>query len=265
MKNKGYIRFCTLKLLAVVRTRDKSKACRNGDLFDSSNPHPLLPRPAFCPQLAARRMAEQEEKKTYIPTSSCVFPPSSIQLGQVISDPAFPCRPLLPSTETNILIDTAITKATRSTFNRTLDRQKHRGFDLGFQRLGMGRFRRGIRYEDTYTFKARETESFEPSNAFVQDVVNSWYVVDFMGTSNYKRPVYVITGVIVVQDGSVTRRKTRVLDGLIPGTKRSSHKVKLESFDILTPVVFAFKLLKISCKLGGVEVKRENYIEGAYW
>lgn len=206
--------------------------------------------------------------KTYFLVPGWDFPIGSIQLGSIIANPSFPQRSFTENDA--ISIDTKVHLSDKYNFSTTLDKSKSNKFGLWAQFLqifGLGAeasvsFVKGS--IDTYAFEHMQTSWFLPSRSFVAACVKNTNVVDFLEQTNFRKPLYIITGLKMVEGASVTtvNNKGRGVyaqlgfDGtpaavpvtVGPEVERNIEESEIASFKKSSPVIFAFQLTAVRCK-----------------
>ncbi|MCJ1342310.1 hypothetical protein MMC31_000491 [Peltigera leucophlebia] len=221
--------------------------------------------------------------KTFFLVSGWDFPIDSIQLGSIIASPSFPQRSF---TENDAIpIDTKVHVSEKYDFSSTLDKSKSNKFGLWAQFLqifGLGA-EASVSFDkgsiDTYAFQHMKTEWFLPSKAFVKACVKNSNVVDFLEQTNFRKPLYIITGLKTVEGASVTTVKSKGsgvyaklgFDGtpaavpvtIGPEVDRNIGDSETASFENSSPVVFAFQLTAVRCKEGSENVKVKDHTKGA--
>ncbi|OCK93839.1 uncharacterized protein K441DRAFT_660582 [Cenococcum geophilum 1.58] len=223
--------------------------------------------------------------KTYFLVPGWDFPVGSIQLGAVITDPAFPHRAL--NEDDLVPIDTKIHPSDKYDFSSTIDKSRSNKFGLWAQFLqifGLGgelsvAFDKGA--IDKYSFKHMHTEWFLPSAAFAKACVKVPNVADFLEQTEYKKPVYVITGLKTVEGASVTTAKSKGrglkaklgFDGtppavpitVSPEAEHQNNESETDGFENSSAIVFAFQLSKVASKEGGQNVSVKEHTKGALY
>lgn len=221
--------------------------------------------------------------KTYFLVPGWDFPIGSIQLGSIIANPSFPHRSFTENDA--ISIDTKVHLSDKYDFSTTLDKSKSNKFGLWAQFLqifGLGA-EASVSFDkgsiDTYAFQHMQTSWFLPSRAFVGGCVKNTNVVDFLEQTNFRKPLYIITGLKMVEGASVTtvNNKGRGVyaklgfDGtpaavpvtVGPEVERNIEESETASFKRSSPVIFAFQLTAVRCKEGNENVMVRDYTKGA--
>lgn len=221
--------------------------------------------------------------KTYFLVPGWDFPVGSIQLGSIIASPSFPHRSITDNEA--IPIDTKVHLSDKYDFSTSLDKSKSNKFGLWAQFLqifGLGA-EASVSFDkgsiDTYAFQHMKTEWFLPSKAFIKASVKNTNVVDFLEQTNFRKPVYIITGLKTVEGASVTTVNSKGrgviakigFDGtpaavpvtVGPEVERNIEESKTASFKKSSPVVFAFQLAVVRCNEGKGDVLVKDYTKGA--
>lgn len=76
-------------------------------------------------------------------------------------------------------------------------------------------FNDSLRYEKTFVFDSIETAQFVPTPAHLQTCIESDNVRRFLQAARYRKPVYVITGVKVVNGAEANTLKSRTVGGTV--------------------------------------------------
>lgn len=221
--------------------------------------------------------------KTYFLVPGWDFPIGSIQLGSIIANPSFPHRSFIENDA--ISIDTKVHLSDKYDFSTTLDKSKSNKFGLWAQFLqifGLGA-EASVSFDkgsiDTYAFEHMQTSWFLPSRSFVTACVKNTNVVDFLEQTNFRKPLYIITGLKMVEGASVTtvNNKGRRIyaqlgfDGtpaavpvtVGPEVERNIEESEIASFKNSSPVIFAFQLTAVRCKENKEDVMVKDYTKGA--
>lgn len=233
-------------------------------------------------------------KKTYFLTPSFDYPPpptGPIKLGNILSDPASPDRPLNPGKTIVPPPEDGITTTVKTDWKSELSKMNSASVGLyaKFLELVVGA---GVdaavnwdhKNTDEYSFARLETTYFNPLEV-------SEYLTESLKTPNVKahiekgwarkRPVYIITGLKVVRGGKLKSSKTRGHGGTLSvgldGTalavpvdvgpelevqREKGHKVSWSTSD---DFVFAYRLSRLKLKRKTEEMEEEEYNKGALY
>jgi hypothetical protein len=224
------------------------------------------------------------KNKTYFLSPGWDFLKDSIRLGAILSDPSSPHKSLT-TTEDNVLIDSPVYASHKYNFSETLEKSRSHKYGLWAQFLqifGLGA-ETSISFEkgsiEKYAFKHMKTEWFLPSEAFAKASAQVPRVKSFFERTDFEKPVYIITGLKVVEGASVTShpKEARVLkwrlgfDGTPAGVPmtigpQAEHTKSTEGttgFERSSPVVFAYQLSELWCKTGGDDPMLKDHTAGA--
>ena len=196
------------------------------------------------------------------------FPVGSIQLGAVITNPAFPHQ--APNEDDLVPVDIKVYPSDKYGFSSTIDESRSNKFGLWAQFLqvfGLGgelsvAFNKGA--IDKFSFKHMHTEWFLPSAAFAKAYVKVPNVADFLEQTEYEKPVYVITGLKTVDGASVTTVKSKGrglkaklgFDGTPPAVpitvsleaEHQNNGSETDGFQNSSAIVFAFQLSEVALR-----------------
>lgn len=206
----------------------------------------------------------------WFPTSICTFPPQAIPLGQVISNPRQPHRALLSHPGTNIAIDSDTTTSIQETFQHSASRKIAFGAwsetpaFLGM-RLKPGHVAVEFEWNDEYKFQRTRREQFEPSNDFIDRVRRSEEVRKHMKRRFSRKPVFVVTGLLIGQEGKIERKRTGGVSTKVPVWRSAQNIENVEEFSVHTEVVLALTLCKIWLDSTGNLQVDKNFTKGSQW
>lgn len=205
--------------------------------------------------------------KTYFLVSSWDFPKGSVCLGSLTSSPAQPHITLFKPGDGDI--DTPTYPTTKDDYT-SIVRSETGGKDGLFFRfldmVGLGA-EAGVKYNRKavlkYSFKHMHTEWFIPSEELARKAVQSKRAASHLRRTAYESPLYMITGLKIVEGASVTTLKDKgtrftaflgVDAGPVsvgPQASHDWHSADLETFSNSTPIVFAFQLMEVCCDAEG--------------
>lgn len=183
------------------------------------------------------------------------------------------------------MIDTKVQVSEKYDFSSTLDKSKFKKIGLWAQFLqifGLGAetsFSFDKSSIDTYAFQHMKTEWLLPSKTFAEACVKNANIVAFLEQTNFRKPLYIITGLKTVEGASVTtvKSKSRGIHAKIgfdstpaavpvtigPEVDRNVEGSVTASFTNSSPVVFAFQLTAVHCKERSKDVMLAGYTKGA--
>ncbi|KAL0935472.1 uncharacterized protein CTRU02_210063 [Colletotrichum truncatum] len=230
-------------------------------------------------------MANREFVFFYAPTLD--YPPEGpIKLGNIITSVKNPHRPLSCVAPPE---DSSIFRTEKKSVHYTKEKLRSGKFSILTKFLSVLGF--GIDVgaeidnhdEEKYIFNTLETIQFIPTPAYVQQCVESDNVRRFLETSRYRKPVYIITGIKVVNGAEANTLKSRTVGGTfaveVDGTLLSGGAVPIgggpgiegkvgnsvsTSWAGSSDFVFAFRVSKVYVgKATGQVLKEEDYRKGA--
>ncbi|GJC82941.1 hypothetical protein ColLi_05779 [Colletotrichum liriopes] len=230
-------------------------------------------------------MANREFFFFYAPTWD--YPPAGpIQLGNVITSVKKPHRPLSsvpPPEDSNLL------RIEKKSAQYTKEKLRSGRFSILTKFLSVLGFGIDIGaeiengYEEKFMFNTLETVHFIPTPTYLQTCIESDNVRRFLQTSRYRKPVYIITGVKIVNGAEANTLQSRNIGGTLavevdgallsggavpigggPGVEGRVGDKAGTSWDGSGDFVFAFRVSKVFVgeKTGHV-VSEEEYRKGA--
>ncbi|KAK8147936.1 hypothetical protein G3M48_000678 [Beauveria asiatica] len=216
--------------------------------------------------------------KTYFLVPSWDFPKGSVCLGSLTSSPALPHITLYKPGDGDI--DTETFPTTKDDYTGLASSEKGDKAGLFFRFLemcGLGG-EASVKYDRKgvlkYSFKKMHTEWFVPSDDLVKKAVQSAKAASHLRRAGYESPLYLITGIKVVEGASVTTLKDKGKDftaflgvesgpvSVGPQASHSSKSTELHIFSNSTPIVFAFQLEEVRCDAEG-NITNSPYNKGA--
>ncbi|KAI9928628.1 hypothetical protein MW887_001843 [Aspergillus wentii] len=221
--------------------------------------------------------------KTYFLVPNWDFPPDSITLGSIIDDPFNPSTPLY-TPDTLHEHDLNIFKTTKSNLSQTIEHSRTRKIGLFakfLQICGLGAEASISREHadiSSYSFEKMDTAWISPSQDLIEQLASHRDVNSFLKQTNYKEPVYIITGIKTVEGARVRtlhrkdRGKTAMfgLDGSATGLPISAGPqvdisrgdVEEAQFEHSSPFVFAYRVVEVRVD-GKKGVRGREYAKGA--
>ncbi|PTB40213.1 hypothetical protein M441DRAFT_429098 [Trichoderma asperellum CBS 433.97] len=216
--------------------------------------------------------------KTYFLVSSWDFPKGSVCLGSLTSSPEQPHITLFKPGDGDI--DTTTFPTTKDDYTGVVRSEKGDKGGLFFRFLdlfGLGA-EASVKYDRKavlkYSFKHMHTEWFIPSEDLVKKAVQSKRAASHLKRIAYDSPLYMITGLKIVEGASVTTLKNKGKDftaflgvdagpvSVGPQASHNSQSTELQTFSNSTPIVFAFQLMEVRCDAKG-NVSTMAYNTGA--
>jgi hypothetical protein len=233
-------------------------------------------------------------RKTYFLTPSFDYPPpptGPIKLGNILSDPASPDRPLNPGKIIVSPPEDAVTMTVKTDWKSELSKMNSASVGLYAKFLelvvGVG-VDAAVNWDhknaDEYSFARLETIYFNPLEV-------SEYLTESLEAPNVKayiekgwarrRPVYIITGLKVVRGGKLKSSKTRGHGGTLsvgvdgtaltvpvdagPELEVQREKGYEVSWSTSDDFVFAYRLSRLKLKRKTQEAEEEEYNKGALY
>lgn len=226
----------------------------------------------------SRQVENNMSNKTYFLVSSWDFPKGSIHLGSLSSSLAQPHITLYKPSEGDIDTDTyPTTKDDFTGFVRSENGDKGGLFFRFLDMFGLGA-EASAKYDRkavlNYSFKHMHTEWFTPSEDFMKKAVQSKKAASYLKRAGYDGPLYMVTGLKIVEGASVTTLEDKGKDfsafigaeagpvSVGPQASHTSQTTQLQTFKNSTPVVFAFELVEVRCDTEG-NVTSNPYNTGA--
>jgi hypothetical protein len=221
--------------------------------------------------------------KTYFLVPNWDIPARSVPLGSVITNRAAPQRSLARCDPQ--AYNCEVQQSFKENFRSTLDHGKTNQVGLWAQFLqlcGLGgeaslSLDKGTIQE--YGFKHMTTESFTPSREFVKAIVGTPEVADYLEQWDYRKSVYIITGIKIVEDATITTTKRRTrgvhLNAGVDATSvglpisigpQANHEISNSehvSFENSSPIIFAFEICQVRQNTRKQEPSSKLYNKGA--
>ena len=224
--------------------------------------------------------------KTYFLAPTWDYPPNGpIALGNIIAKPSNPAQPLNATDRLPIPINSLIEPTFKTDWEWVKDKLREGKIGIWarfLEALGI-KVDVGVSYDgsndETYAFDRMETSMFRPTDEYVKESMRAPGVVRFVQKSNYKKPVYMITGLRIVHGAQVKSLKSKGHsaqfsiggDGTLTGVPASvgpEVNVSLKekegvSFGASSDFVFAFQLRRVHIERKTKAVEHEEYNTGA--
>ncbi|OCL01390.1 hypothetical protein AOQ84DRAFT_11085 [Glonium stellatum] len=228
-------------------------------------------------------------RKTYFLTPSFDYPPTGpILLGNIISSPKYPDKPLNRASPGPAIPAAALTTTTKTDWKSTAAKSHAGRVGLWAKFLevvvGVGvdvgtSWERGT--ADEYRFDRLETLFFEPLavEGYLESVMKAPGVLRYLEKSRGRKPLYIVKGVKIARGASAKTLRTRAdggrlgvsVDGTLmaapvnvgPELEAEVKKEDVVEFGGSDDFVFAYRLgrIKIDRKTGGME--EEDHDDGA--
>lgn len=136
--------------------------------------------------------------------------------------------------------------------------------------------------QETFFFKTLETTHFIPTDTYLQKCVEAGTVRQYLETTRYRKPIYIITGIKVVTGAEANTLKSRTVGGNIavevdgtvwsggsvpigggPGIESKTTDSQETKWEGSGDFVFAFRVSKVVVKKTG-EINEEEFRDGAF-
>lgn len=212
-------------------------------------------------------------------------PNEAIFLGSLITDPLDP-ESSLNATDKPNLPEGLIQKTHKAEWNS--DEHKGSAMKLGvwtkfLQKIGIGAnfgLTGGSADETGIKVKRLETEIIAPSTSLVSEILQTApEAMDFIKASNFKDPVYMVTGVKIARGAQLQTGKqmSRSLESSVgvdttgisvpvavgPQLELGSGRSQVTSFTDSSDFVFAYRLNKVIYSKNAESVLHQRYTKGA--
>lgn len=224
--------------------------------------------------------------KTYFLSPNLDYPPySSISLGSIWTNPADPGTCINRDGPLPFPSNMPIERSWKTDWSNEKDRQRKGLIGIWarfLQVIGVDA-EASVDWDkikaSTYKFDRLDTEFVDPTPKYVQDSVLSEPVAHFIAASDFKKPVYMITGIKIARGAEVALAKSKGagahmrvgVDGTPAGTPVaarpeitiSSKDSEKTSYGGSSDFVFAYRLRKIFYEKG--QVRDDEYNKGALY
>lgn len=230
-------------------------------------------------------------EKNYFLTPSFDYPPTGpIILGNIISSPKHPDKPLNNASTRPAIPAAALTTTTKTDWKSTAAKSHSgkvgiwtkflevvAGVGVG---VGVGTsWERGT--ENEYKFDKLETSFFEPQavGGYLESAMNAPGIIRYLSKSRGRKPLYIVKGVKIARGATAKTLRTKAnggrlgvsVDGTLmaaPGSVGPELKAKIKKEDGVEfggsdDFVFAYRLgrIKVDRKTG--EAEEDDHNEGA--
>lgn len=202
--------------------------------------------------------------RTYFLCPHFDYPPSSIELGHIISSPSDPSDALnLDDVKPQIDSEVHTSYHTDVAINRSQFEDRKLGVLAKFlQVFGFGSdFEHRDGSEDVFKCDRLETIFFEPSPEYLKKAIQAEGVQMFLAGSRFMTPLYMVTGVKIARGGmSSSTKSDRGMAGVNvetyagvpitvgPGIEVAASWSESKSFQSRSDFVFAFRLSKLKVR-----------------
>ena len=224
--------------------------------------------------------------KTYFLSANLDYPPSSsISLGSIWTNPADPGTCINRDGPLPFPSNMPIEKSWKTDWVNERDRQRKGliGIWARFLQVVGVDAEVSVNWDkikaSKYKFDRLDTEFVDPTPKYVQESVLSEPVAQFIAASDFKKPIYMITGIKIARGADVALAKSKEagahvragVDGTPAGTPVaagpevtiSSKDSEKTSYGGSSDFVFAYRLRKIFYEKG--QVRDDEYNKGALY
>lgn len=224
---------------------------------------------------------------TYIPCSNWDIPATStlVTLGSLISDPKNP-ESRIPKSVPPPIPPGSIQTGSKTDWHTTSTQLLSGKLGVWAQCLqivglggdvSFGALKSSL---EDHRFDALETQYFLPDSEFIAASLNNDFVQGYLEVHEWRKPVYMITGIKVARGASVANSTAREVDAnakvgadatmvgapVTLGPKLGFEKKKERSVAYAgsTDYIFAYRLKRIRARKGG-KLEEGDYIKGALY
>lgn len=221
---------------------------------------------------------------TYIPSPNWDIPADSdtVVLGRLIKDPKNP-QSKIPKSSVEPISPLTVYEGKKIDWQTTLEQAHsgkigHWGKCLQFVKGGL-RFGQLKSSLENHKFSTLETNYFLPDDNYFGQVLEDLGVQAYLQVHNWRKPVYLITGIKIARGASVTTesitgRSTQAelkIGAMSLGTSGNvgpevtwnSEKRRDTSYGASTDYIFAYQLMRMKPKKGGEVSKNQSFVKGA--
>ena len=226
-------------------------------------------------------------KKTYFLSPNFDYPPGgALSLGRILTSPFDPGTCINPDGPLPFHTNMPV----QSTSKRDWKSEKERGHNgllglwarfLQFFGLDTGaRVDWETKKGDVYEFKLLETQFFDPTKDYIEESVLDLPVATHIVDTDYKKRIYMITGVKIARGADVAVERYRELTGHVHGgidgtaggvpvsggaeAKFRVHEKDNVTFHGSSDFVFAYRLREIYYEKG-IKLRDKEFIKGALY
>ncbi|KAJ4179987.1 hypothetical protein NW755_012027 [Fusarium falciforme] len=223
---------------------------------------------------------------TYLPSPNWDIPADSdiVVLGRLIKDPGNP-QSKIPKSRVVPILPPAPYEGKKTDWKTTLEQMRSGRIGLWakcMQFIGGGLSFCQLKSSlENHSFNTLETKYFLPDDAYFAQVLDDAGVQAYLHVHNWRKPVYLITGIKIAKGASVSTESssgrsaqaelkvdaTSVSAPVDVGPEASwdSEKKRGISYGGSTDYIFAYQLTKMTPKKGGKEPKVQGYVKGAVY
>lgn len=228
-------------------------------------------------------------KPTYFLAPNCDFQPDGlIALGSIIINPKTPQKSLNHRNNQRVTVPAnELQESYKDNWEDTITSLRNNKITIWASFLqmivGLGAdVSVGLKQgrEDLYKFRRLETKYFEPDAAYIEESLKSEGVKGYIAATEYKKPLYMITGVKIARGAHVTSKTTKAHQEMLkvgvdmtaltavpvsggPKMETSRTNERQVKFDGSSDYVFAYRVSKIRLRKDGKVKAQEDFNKGA--
>lgn len=221
---------------------------------------------------------------TYIPAPNWDIPADSeiVVLGRLIKDPKNP-ESKIPKSSTNPIPLPRVYEGEKTDWQTNLERVRSGKIGIWAKCLqavgGQLSFTQLQSAAEDHEFNSLETKYFLPDDEYLAQAVNDAGVQAYFQVCNWRKPVYLITGIKIAKGSRVTSERSTersaqaelkvvatTLGAPVEGGPEAaweSKKRRRISYAGSTDYIFAYRLMRMKPKRRGQESVNESYVKGA--
>lgn len=221
---------------------------------------------------------------TYIPSPNWDIPADSdiVVLGRLIKDPKNP-QSQIPKSSADPIPPKKVYEGEKPRWQTTLDQTRSGKIGIWAKclqivggQLSLSQLKTAI---EDHKFSHLETKYFLPDDEYLSQALEDAGVQAYFQVHNWRKPVYLITGIKIARGASVSTESSKVrstkaelkVDGSSLGVPvevgpEASWESKYKrgiSYAGSTDYIFAYQLTRIKFKRGGQKSVSESFVKGA--
>ncbi|KAJ4123172.1 hypothetical protein NW768_009700 [Fusarium equiseti] len=222
-------------------------------------------------------------RPTYIPSPNWDIPiEGEVVLGRLIKDPNNPESKIRSS---GIIPPPKVYEGEKTDWETTLEQM--RSGKIGLWAKCLQFVQGGLSFNDlkssleNHKFATLETKYFIPEDDYFEQVLEDAGVQAYFQVHNWRKPVYLITGIKIAKGASVSTESSKGRSAQTelkvdatglgsdvqvgPEASWESNSKRGVSYGGSTDYIFAYQLTRMKPKQKGREVKNKSFVEGAVY
>ncbi|KAM0547325.1 hypothetical protein ACHAPJ_010461 [Fusarium lateritium] len=223
---------------------------------------------------------------TYIPSPNWDIPGDSdtVVLGRLIKEPKNP-QSKIPGSSIDPIPPSKTYEGEKSDWETTLEQV--RSGKIGLWAKCMQVIEGGLSFSqlksalENHKFTSLETKYFLPEDEYLTQALRDTGVQAYLEVHNWRKPMYLITGIKIAKGASVSTESSREKSGQAqvkadatgagasidvgPQASWESGKKRGISYGGSTDYIFAYQLMKLKPIKGSTESKSQAYVKGAVY